>query len=213
MSIVSLRQPELSPSSPADPATFLLWIDGVGCYLVCLGKRVTIGGPGRDADRADVALLAGLSTHHATIVRTREGYLLQAHGPATVGERNVIDAANLGSDCQIQLGDRVRLGFRLPTALSATAVLEFLSDHRPARRIDGIVLMEKSCLLGPGPENHIRCRDWNESVVLYRKEQSFWCKSRRDIFVGNHPARTGHPLAPGEIVTGPELRFYLEAMP
>ncbi len=212
MSIVSPSQPDLS-HSPAEPAKFMLWIDGVGNYLVCLGKRLTIGGPGRDGNRADISLLAGLSTRHATLVRTREGYLLEAHGPARVAGRAVVERSNLSSGCEIQLGEGVRLAFRLPTALSATATLEFVSDHRPARSVDGVVLMEKSCLLGAGVENHIRCRDWEESVVLYRKEHEFWCKSRGDLFVGNQLARGGARLNPGDIVTGPELRFRLEAIP
>ena len=213
MSIVSFSPPDLHHSSPADPAKFMLWIDGVGGYLVCLGKRVTIGGPGRDGQRADVSLLAGLATRHASIVRSREGCLLEAHGPVTVAGRTVIGQSNLSSGCEIHLGDTVRLGFRLPTALSATAALDFVSDHRPAQSIDGVILLEKSCLLGPGPENHIRCRSWEESVVLYRKENEFWCKSRGDLFVGSQPARTGARLAPGELVTGTDLRFHLEAIP
>ena len=207
----------LSRSNPtaggqAEPARFTLWIDGVGAYLLCLGERVTIGGPEHDADSADVALLANLSRRHATLVRTQEGYLLDAHSAVRVASRPVYERTRLNANYEIELGDCVRLRFRQPTVLSATAVLDFLSDHRPSRRIDGVILMDETCLLGPGGENHVQCPDWPESVVLFRRGGQFCCKSRADLFVDGTLIRDGTPITPGDVVTGPELRFRLEAV-
>src|SRR5262249_58334744 len=54
----------LTPSSPlasaALPKRFLLWVDGVGGYLVCLSNRVTFGQATGDAP-VDVPLFADVS--------------------------------------------------------------------------------------------------------------------------------------------------------
>jgi hypothetical protein len=188
----------------------MLWIDGVGAYLVCLGEQISIGGPGDGKQAADVALLANLSRRHATVARRGEGYWLEANGPARVSGRVVEERVPLGANHEIELAGRVRLRFRLPSVLSATAVLDFISEHRPARSVDGVILMDETCLLGPGGDNHVRCRPWSESVILFRKGDGFWCKSRSNIFIGGELVREAAPLPIGQLVTGPELQFRLE---
>src|SRR5262249_40485693 len=51
-----------------NPLRFLLWIDGVGGYLVCLGARVTFG-QAVAGDRVDVPLTADVSRLHASLTR------------------------------------------------------------------------------------------------------------------------------------------------
>ncbi len=189
---------------------YTLWIDGIGSFLLCLHDRVTIGGPNLNAPHADLPLLASLSSCHATIIRSQEGYLIHAHGPAKVFDNEIHERTHLNDDYEISLGGTVRLRFRLPTELSSTATLSFVSDHRPARSVDGVVLMDDTCLMGPGSENHIQCPDWPGSVLLYRKGDQVWCKSRLGLFVGNKQTTDGLPLENGQIVTGPDLRFHLE---
>ena len=57
---------------------FLLWVDAVGGYLVCLDDRILLGRAGPDS-HADIPLMGDLSRNHATLLRNGEGYLLQAH--------------------------------------------------------------------------------------------------------------------------------------
>ena len=47
---------------------FLLWIDGVGGYLVCLDHRITFGQANPEAP-VDVPLFADVSRLHATLTR------------------------------------------------------------------------------------------------------------------------------------------------
>jgi hypothetical protein len=159
-----------------------------------------------------LVLLAGLSRRHATIIRAADGYFLEAHAPARVAGRDVCDRAFLNDGYDIELGASVRLRFRLPTALSASARLEFQSDHRPAHSVDSVILMDDTCLLGPGDENHVPCPDWPGTVLIVRKQQEMWCKSRLDVFVGERRAKDGLPIHSGDIVTGPDLRFRWEAV-
>ncbi len=195
-----------------DGSRSLLWIDGVGTYLVCTGDQVSIGGPTAEQRAADISLLANLSRIHATICRRGDGYFIEAHSPTKVSGRDVIERTDLNDGYEIGLSDTVRLRFRLPSVLSASARLEFLSVHRPGLSVDGIVLMGDTCLLGPGETNHILCHDWPDAVLLFRRDGQLWCKSRMDLFLGDRHIQDGSPIENGDIITGPELRFRFEAI-
>src|SRR5919204_3789912 len=78
-------EPPAPPEPPAgkrDPQ-FLLWIDGVGGYLVCLGNRITLG-QATPETTVDVPLFADVSRLHAALTRDTEGYLLEAMRSAQV---------------------------------------------------------------------------------------------------------------------------------
>lgn len=192
---------------------FVLWIDEVGAFLMFLKNEITVGGPvgpGGESSRADLALLANLSRRHATFARSGERYVLVAHAPVHVAGRPVHDRVDLADGSELALGANVRLRFRLPSAMSGTARLEFASDHRPARAVDAVILMEDTCLIGPTGENHIRCPGWRQSVLLFRREGALWCKSRDEIFLDGKHAPEGGRLEPGMVVTGADVRFRVE---
>src|SRR5262249_55615739 len=63
--------------NPALPKRFLLWVDGVGGYLVCLSHRVTFGQATSDGP-IDVPLFADVSRLHAEITRDGEGYVVES---------------------------------------------------------------------------------------------------------------------------------------
>src|SRR5205085_2531714 len=69
-------RPEL-PRTLEPPSQYLLWIDGVGGFLVCLSHRVTLGQANPESV-VDIPLLADVSRHHATIQRDPEGCFLEA---------------------------------------------------------------------------------------------------------------------------------------
>ncbi|MGE3313588.1 MAG: FHA domain-containing protein [Planctomycetaceae bacterium] len=189
---------------------YTIWIDGVGAYLLCLGERVTIGGPSHDKGAVDLSLFANLSRKHATITRGEAGYVLEAHAQVKVSDRVVESAAPLSNNYIIELGGSAKLRFRTPSVLSATAVLNFESDHRPAQSVDGVILFDQNCLLGPGRDNHIRCPEWTESLLLYRKEGKFWCKSQSNLMINGRDAGESSVIEPGEVVSGLDLRFRIE---
>ena len=67
---------------------FLLWIDAVGGYWVCLGNEVMLGQP--EGGRAvDVPILGDLSTRHARIRRDGDGYLIEALHEVRIDDRPV----------------------------------------------------------------------------------------------------------------------------
>ena len=62
------------PLARADTAgpkgRFLLWVDAIGGYLVCLDDRILLGRAGPDS-HADIPLMGDLSRNHATLVAQR----------------------------------------------------------------------------------------------------------------------------------------------
>ncbi len=218
-----LRPPQTANRASTHGAMFVAWIDGVGCFWISLKDQLTIGGPSSQSaslsantatagESADIAILSDLKRQHATIVRLGEGYLLEANGSARVAGRDVQDRAALIDGSIIELGRTVRLRFRLPSALSLSARLEFLSDHRPAQAVDGIVLLADTCLLGSGDENHIVCSDWPGQVLLVRQGGELGCRSRMEISIGGHRVGGGRNLSSGDVVTGDDLRFRIESL-
>lgn len=166
-------------SQPSN-SRLLLWVDGVGGYLVCLANEITLGqsAPG---NRVDVAILADISRRHAKIRREGEGYVLEPLHTTCVNDRPVRNPVLLHDGDEIELGSGVRLRFRQPHALSATARLEFTSRHRTQPFADGVLLMAESCVLGPRWQNHIVCPDWNNDVVLFRQDDELYCRAMQAI--------------------------------
>jgi hypothetical protein len=198
--------------APVAGERFVVWVDQVGAFLLALNQEIVFGGPASGAGSADVPLLANLSRRHVTIVRSGERYLLVAHAPTRVASRPVHDRSDLADGYEITLGESVRLSFRLPSAMSGTARIDFVSDHRLARAVDAVILMDDTCLMGPGAENHIRCPRWQHSVLLFRRDGKLWCKSRDELFIDGRHAPDGAELHPGSVVTGCEFRFRVEQL-
>jgi hypothetical protein len=191
---------------------YFLWVDGVGAFQLFTSETVTLGGPTGDKDPADLVLLANLSRRHATFLRSEEGYVLEAHAACKVADRPVEGQTHLNNNYRLELGSGVRLRFRMPSVLSATGVIDFLSDHRPNRSIDGVILMDETCLLGPTADNHAVCPEWTQTVLLYRKADGFWAKSQSQILIdGKLMPEGGGPVKPGSYVSGNDFGFRLEA--
>src|SRR5439155_12101408 len=88
------------------PKRFLLWVDGVGGYLVCLSSRVTFGQATAEGP-VDVPLFAEVSRTHAEVTRDGEGYVIESSRGIRVNgtetKRSVLSAGDrvtLGSSCQ-----------------------------------------------------------------------------------------------------------------
>lgn len=212
-----LRHPSVACRPSTQGAMTAIWIDGVGCFWLSQQDRLTIGGPATPSakpddarESVDLPILSDLKRQHATIVRTGEGYLLEAHGPVRVVGREVLDRTALADGAMIELGRSVRLRFRQPSALSLSARLDFVSDHRPTQSVDGIVLLSDTCLLGPGDDNHIVCPDWSGLVLLVRQGNELWCRSRQMLTVNGHRLGSGRRLNSGDVVAGEESRFRIE---
>jgi hypothetical protein len=202
-------------ANPMDPTVwqttdkFLLWVDAVGGYLVCLGDEVTLGQPVR-AGTVDIPILGDLSSRHARIRRDGGGYLIEAIRKVRVDGRPVDRVALLSDGSRIELGDAVKLVFRRPHALSGTARLEFLSRHRTQPSVDAVLLMADSCVLGPKPYSHVVCRDWPGEVVLYRCDDRVYCRSAGPVEIDGVRSKDRKPITRNSRIVGERFCFSLE---
>ena len=201
------------PESPVKRAPrFMLWIDAVGGYLVCLGDEVTIG-QAVPSNRVDVPIQADLSRKHAKICRRGEGYILEPLGHKIVLDgKPALGPTLLTDGDEFTLGDAVKIRFRKPHALSASARLELLSPHRTQPGADAVILMAESCVLGPKWQNHVVCRDWNGDVVLYRTDDKIMCRAMESIEIDGRLHDGRGPVRPGSHVLGTDFSLTLEAL-
>ena len=191
---------------------YMLWIDGVGAWQLCVGESFIVGAPSFDGPSADIALLANVSRHHATLQRDGESWQLEAQQKTSVSGKTVDKSTSLRSGDEICLAERVRLGFRIPSVLSTSAVIDFESDHRPSHSVDGIILLSDHCLLGPRRDHHIYCSNWPDVVVLYSQNNELRCRSKAALTVDGAVVKDSAPLNHGSVVTADELRFRVEKM-
>lgn len=188
---------------------FLLWVDGVGGYRVCLGARVRIGQavPGTEVE---APVFADIGRHHATVVRDEEGYVLEAVKKTLVNgaqiDRAVLrdgDRFTLGGSCQFQLA--------MPVAMSATARLNLVSGHRFTDGVDAVFLLADSLVLGPEPETHVEMPELDQPVHLYRSQGRLGIHAAGEFTVDGRPCRGRAVLEAGAIVRGKGFSLALEA--
>jgi hypothetical protein len=190
---------------------FLLWVDAVGGYLVCLDDRVLLGRAGPDS-QADVPLMGDLSRNHATLLRNGDSYLLQAHHASFVNNKPVVDQAVLKDGDVIRLGSTVELEFRQPSPVSATARLSIVSRHRLPLAVDGVLLMAETCIVGEATQAHIPAPALENPVVLYRQAGSLWCRAVGAFDVDGRTCASRAPLTLQSSVLGDGFSFSLEPL-
>lgn len=201
----------MNGSSKQQADRFLLWIDSVGGYLVCLGDVVTLGQPGCGPD-VDVPILGDVSRRHARIRRDGEGYLIEAMREVRVDGRRVETVSSLVDGNTIDLGQGVRMVFRRPNALSATARLDFASRHHTEPRTDAVLLMADACVLGPKRHSHVVCPDWPRELILYRHQGRLYCRTAGGMEIdGVRYVDRGGPLAPNCQIVCERFSLGLEA--
>ncbi len=204
------------PSDHDDPVAthqsasqrFLLWVDGVGGFLVCLDDQIVLGqnSPG---NRIAVPIQGDLSRQHARI-RREDGYLIEPLGEVWVDGRKIQRTTVLADGDEIRLGSSVYLRFHQPHPLSSTARLERVSQHRMQPAADAVLLMAESCVLGPKNQNHVLCRDWSNDVVLFRRDGRLYCRAKEGIEVDGRFCDDQTPVRWDSHVVGGDFSFSLE---
>lgn len=191
------------------PPRFLLWIDGVGGYLVCLGARITFGQAIHDG-HVDVPLVADVSRLHASLTRDAEGYVLEAVRPIQVNGREATRALLQNGD-RITLGVSCQLQFRLPVPISTTARLDLVSGHRLPLSADAILLMADTLVLGDGPQVHVNVPDLSQPLVLFRQKDTLGIRHGGKLWINGHTS--GERLLLSDLhatINGENISFALE---
>lgn len=204
----------------------MLWIDAVGGYLVCLDSEVMIGQPVGGALAAKgspaIPILADISRRHAVVRRESGTYVLEPLGEVTIDGREVTGPTVLADGNRIQLGPSVRLRFRQPHALSATAVLQIESGHKTAPSADAILLMAESCILGPKTHSHVVCADWQDDFIIFRKNHraagrdadlsdvTLHCRTNKAIKIADRFEPSPVEISSGDRIEGEDFALTIE---
>jgi tetratricopeptide (TPR) repeat protein len=190
---------------------FLLWVDGVGGYLVSLANEVVLGqaAPG---NRVDIPILADISRRHAKIRRDGEGYTIEPLHNLRLNGQEIRENSLLSDGDEIDLGSGVRFRFRRPHALSGSARLDLISRHRTQPYADSILLMAESCVLGPRWQNHVVCPEWEADVVLYRQDDELFCRAMEAIEIDGELCDGRGRLNSNSHVAGSDFSMSLEEL-
>ncbi|HEY3394260.1 MAG TPA: FHA domain-containing protein [Lacipirellulaceae bacterium] len=193
------------------PRRALLWIDAVGGFLVCLDDCVVLGQPPA-GERIAVPILADLSRRHAAIRREAGAYILEPLQRTLVDGREIKTPFVLSDNQLIQLGDNVRVRFTRPHALSATAKLTIESHHKTQPSADAVLLMADSCVLGPNRHCHVRCRDWQSDVVVFRQNDRLFCRASEPLTIDGAAMSGESEIQSGVRVEGEAFSFTWETV-
>jgi hypothetical protein len=211
--LVGSRAPMQAPEEPptALPAQrYLLWIDGVGGFLVCMGHRITLGQATPDA-YVDVPLYADVSRHHATLTRDGEGYLLEAVRPVQVNGK-AIDRALLRANDRMTLGTSCQLQFRQPVAVSTSGKLDIVSGHRLPLALDAVLLMADTLILGPGTQSHVMLPDLKQPVIFYRHKAGLGVRHAGNLVLDGRKVQERAILGPAATITGDDFALAIETV-
>ncbi|TWT51604.1 hypothetical protein KOR42_34920 [Thalassoglobus neptunius] len=205
-----------------------LWIDGVGCWLISRSQRLTVGSmqPASSAIRSGgeasssehIGIFSDLRSRHASFSREDGSFILEPRGRVRIGNVDRNSAMPLSNEAAIQLGDEVVMKYCLPSPLSGSARLTLESGHRFANSLNGIILLEKTCLLGAGSQSHIVCKNWQRDIVIFERANNLFCKvSSRESSTENGSGEQQEApqvleCRPGEILSGEDWSFHVEAI-
>jgi hypothetical protein len=219
------------PAEQVDPVAgrWLLWIDGVGGYLLLPGDDWAIGGPTAAGD-SEICIQGDLSRREACLRRQDANYVLQPLGtvmlggrrmnrPATLRDGDVITLGTGVSDSRTtsnpvyagQAGRGVNLEFTKPHPLSSSAKLTLDGRHKTCPRSDGVILLADTCILGPNRNCHIATPLADCETVLLFRDGGWFCRGGGEFAVAGKPVSGRVPVPLGAQVQSGGLSFSLEA--
>ena len=209
---VIAAEPAPPRPAPGPSGRFLLWVDAVGGYLVCLDDAVVLGRACAEAT-ADVAVLGDLSRRHAVVHRDADGsgYRIRAVQDTFVNGKAVAEAPLVDGDV-IRLGASVEFEFRRPSPFSATARLRLVSRHRLPLAVDGVILMAETCIIGSNRQAHIAAAGLDGPVVLYRQGGGLCCRGPGNFEVDGTPTTGRATVTMRSAVLGDGFSFSLEPL-
>ncbi len=168
---------------------------------MCDQETTIIGGASAGAD-VPLRLMCDLPSRAAVFHHRGQDHLIEPRHTVWLNGQEIRTTSLLASDDKIKLGSSVELLFSQPTQLSGTAILTLRSGHRWRDALDGALLLGHSCLIGPSPTAHVRCRQWEKDIVLFRNRDQWMV--RRDEYTEDGSVRSPstYPVKLGERIQG-----------
>lgn len=188
----------------------ILWIDGVGGFLISDLNEAVIGQsfPG---SQSDYAIVGDLSRRAAVIRRTGDSHLLQPLQATRINGHPVDRATLLNHRDRIAIGERIELSYSKANPLSTTALLRIESSNRWQPPCDGVLLAGDSILIGAKANHHLVCPHSSAEVILFRNNGQWWIRSSSDIECDGASHSKPVPLEFGKRFCCEDLTMTLEA--
>jgi hypothetical protein len=188
----------------------VLWIDGVGSFLVCHAPRITVGhASARPAP--DIPLLADVSRMHAVLQRDQEGYALEAFRKAQVNGQDA-ERATLRSGDRITLGGSCQMVFLQPLPVSASARLDIVSGHRLTFPVSSVLLMAETLVFSGGMRGHVTVPDLAKPIIVFRHKEALAVRYDGAMTIDGRAYTERAPLEAGRTVIVGEVSLTLEAI-
>lgn len=187
----------------------ILWIDGIGGYLLWDKPELVLGQALADSP-ADVGVVGDLSRQAAALRRMGADYLLQPLQSTKVNGLTIDRPHLLRDGMLIEVGNSVKIRFRRPNALSGTARLEMVSIHRWKPTVDAVLLLADCCIIGPRAGSHIACNDWRNEVLLIGKGNQWQLRTAEEVQINGQRAPGQLVIAPGTRVRGEDFSLSFE---
>lgn len=199
-------------SDSATTGTFVLWVDGVGGYLVCTNAINTVGQASPGAS-ISIPIVGDLRRRHARIETLAGQHLLHPLGDVSVGGIPVESPVEIKHQQIIELEGGVRLKYLQSHPLSKSARLDCISRHRTQPWSDSILLASQSIILGPNRDNHVFCPTWRSDLIIFRRNENWFCRTNEPIEIDGLPVGTEGPIQFDSRIVGDEFSLTLEAVP
>ncbi len=189
---------------------FLMWVDAVGGYLVCLNNQLTIG-QARPNSKVDIPLLADISSKHAQLKRQGEegDYIIEPLAQVLVQNKEIQSPTLLHHGDLISLGT-AELQFTKPHPLSASARLDLIGQTRTNPYTDAILLMSDTLIIGNNMANHIVYHGDDHQIVLYLQNEKLLCRSDQQVNLDGLAGQSGGELFYGSQIKSDRISFSLE---
>ena len=114
---------------------------------------------------------------------------------------------------EIRLGVRARLIFRLPTALTGTALLELCSGLRISGDVRKVLLLDSHLIIGAAPGAHVVVPGLKDRVILSAAGGRFRCRAAVPVAVDGVLGSRDETIVPGAHVEAGSVAFTVTAVP
>ena len=160
--------------------SFLMWVDGVGGYLVCASNVNTIGQAVPQAN-ISIPIQGDLRRRHARLETVAGQHLIHPLGPVTIDDVEIVDPVEIKHGQVIALDGGVKLKYTQPHPLSKSGRLDFVSRHRTNPWSDSVLVASQSIILGPNRDNHVFCPTWSSDLILFERNGKWFCRGKERL--------------------------------
>ncbi|MFK7767360.1 MAG: hypothetical protein AB8B55_09075 [Mariniblastus sp.] len=193
----------------ATVGTFVLWVDGVGGYLVCTSEVNTVGQAVPHCNVA-IPIQGDLRRRHVRLETVGGQHLIHPLGDVSVDGETLESPAEIKNKQTIGLDGGVRLKYTQTHPLSKTARLDFVSRHRTHPWSDAVLLATQSIILGPNRDNHVFCPTWRFDLIIFQRKGKWFCRTKEPFEIDGETVDKEGEIQINSRIVGEDFSVTLE---